>query len=123
MSEHNCPFCGVSLGDSVRAKAPPAPPPSRLSRAALFAFGTGVSVAIPISAVDCVSDGYVNLPPYGHAPLDGGTGDGDQGADGGIDGGYTSDSADSGGNAGDSAGADSGDDSIPDSAMSDAGDH
>jgi hypothetical protein len=89
-SEQGCPFCGVSLGASLRAGRAPVPPSARLSRAALFAFGTGGALVIPISTVDCVSDGYVNLPPYGHGPFDGDAADGNQdaqGQDGSADGG------------------------------------
>jgi len=41
VSEVSCPFCGVALSDEFRASPAPLPPRARLSRAALFAFGTG----------------------------------------------------------------------------------
>jgi hypothetical protein len=79
-NEQACPFCGVSLGAFFYAAPAPAsaPPARRLSRAALFAFGAGAALGIPISTVDCVGDGYVTLPPYGHGPYDGDAANGDQ---------------------------------------------
>ena len=41
VAEQACPFCGGALSSSFRAAAPPQPPRVRLTRAALFAFGTG----------------------------------------------------------------------------------
>ena len=68
VTEGACPFCGVLLEPAFRAAPAPIPPSRRLSRAALFAFGAGAVVLTPAVAVDCVSDGYVATPPYGHGP-------------------------------------------------------
>jgi hypothetical protein len=41
VSEEACPFCGNALGESFRAAPAPQAPAGRLTRAALFALGTG----------------------------------------------------------------------------------
>ncbi len=47
VSEAACPFCGATLADSLRASPRPQPPGVRLTRAALFAFGTGTLALSP----------------------------------------------------------------------------
>jgi hypothetical protein len=42
-SEASCPFCHAALPQALRGSLPRRPPPPRLSRAALFAFGTGAA--------------------------------------------------------------------------------
>ena len=51
VSEGACPFCGVSLDPSFAAAPVPVAPSKRLSRAALFAFGTGTLVLGPAAFV------------------------------------------------------------------------
>ena len=51
VSEGACPFCAASLDASFRAAPAPVPPSRRLSRAALFAFGTGTLVLAPAAIV------------------------------------------------------------------------
>jgi hypothetical protein len=41
VSEDACPFCGERFAESFRAGPRPQPPTGRLTRAALFALGTG----------------------------------------------------------------------------------
>jgi hypothetical protein len=78
VSGGTCPFCIVSLDPSFSASAAPIAPSRRLSRAALFAFGTGSLVLTPAVAIDCGSTseaayGGSAVPPYGIEPLpDGG---------------------------------------------------
>ena len=69
VSEGACPFCGTALDSSFRAAPVRVPPSSRLARATLFALGTGAAALPPLAALDCSSDGYAVLPPYGHSPL------------------------------------------------------
>jgi hypothetical protein len=80
VNEAACPFCGAVLPDSVRESAPPQPPAVRLTRAALFAFGTGTLALAPgcSSSSPSPDAGLVYAPPYGIAPPfpDGGTDDG-----------------------------------------------
>jgi hypothetical protein len=47
VSEAACPFCGVALAGSLRLSAPPRRPGVRLTRAALFALGTGTVALAP----------------------------------------------------------------------------
>jgi hypothetical protein len=67
-----CPFCNAPLA-SLPAPAPQGPA-RRLSRAALFAFGTGAAVLTPALTLDCSSDETETettcCPPYGHVPFD-----------------------------------------------------
>jgi hypothetical protein len=66
VSEGTCPFCGAGLDASFRASPAPVGPSRRLSRAALFAFGTGAAVLSPVVAIDC---GETTAQPlYGIAP-------------------------------------------------------
>jgi hypothetical protein len=77
VSEGACPFCGVLLEPAFHVAPAPVGPSKRLSRAALFAFGTGAAVLSPVVVVDCGTDGYALMPPYGHGPVfpdDGGEG-------------------------------------------------
>jgi hypothetical protein len=67
-SEGSCPFCSASI--TATSVAPPAPS-SRLSRAALIAFGAGTLVLAPA----CSSSGGIEecapsncAPPYGAMP-------------------------------------------------------
>ncbi len=90
VSESTCPFCRQSLGAAFADGAAPVPPAVRLSRAALFAFGTGTAAAaaacggstVPTAAdaaaglvVDAAygapyvpDDASVIAPPYGISP-------------------------------------------------------
>jgi hypothetical protein len=65
-------------------------------------LGAGAALGIPISTVECVSDGYVTLPPYGHGPYDGDAASGDEDAQGHGNGTDAGDGSveDSGGDAG-----------------------
>ena len=65
VSEGACPFCSAAL--DARSQASPAPvgPSKRLSRAALFAFGTGAAVLSPVAAIDCGE--LATQPLYGGA--------------------------------------------------------
>ncbi len=67
-----CPFCNAALDSALDSSPDPAPPgPAlRLSRAALFAFGTGAAVLTPALTLNCSSDETTCCPPYGHVPFD-----------------------------------------------------
>ena len=65
VSETACPFCGSVLPDSLREGAPPQPPGARLTRAALFAFGTGTLALAPACSSSSAPDMSVIIPPYG----------------------------------------------------------
>jgi hypothetical protein len=67
VSEGACPFCGLLLEPAFRAAPAPIGPSRRLSRAALFAFGTGTMVLTPAVAIDCGT--ATEVPFYGSAPL------------------------------------------------------
>ena len=77
VSEEACPFCRSALSDSFRASAAPQAPGARLTRAALFAFGTGTLSLAPVLAPGCSSS---SVPPmvngvdaaYGGPPIDSG---------------------------------------------------
>ncbi len=58
VSEAACPFCGAVLPDSLRSTPRREPPGVRLSRAALFAFGTGTLALSPA----CSSSSSGNSP-------------------------------------------------------------
>ena len=47
VNEPACPFCGGPLGDAFHAAVAPSPPRTSLTRAALFAFGTGTLALAP----------------------------------------------------------------------------
>jgi hypothetical protein len=47
VSEESCPFCGGGLDPAFRASPAPRSPGVRLTRAALFAFGTGTLAVAP----------------------------------------------------------------------------
>jgi hypothetical protein len=61
VSEADCPFCGAALSDEFRAAPRPRGPAARLSRAALFAFGSG-TLAV---AGGCSSSSDTPVPLYG----------------------------------------------------------
>lgn len=77
VSEASCPFCGDALPASFRESAAPRGPTTRLTRAALFAFGTGGMALTPA----CSSSSSGSNPPpivdaaYGGPPVDGGNED------------------------------------------------
>ena len=51
-----CPFRGAALDESFRGAPAPVPPSRRLSRAALFAYGTGtVVLASAAVVIDCAT--------------------------------------------------------------------
>jgi len=66
VSEASCPFCATALSDAFRATPPAQPPGVRLTRAALFAFGTGT---LAVAAGGC-SDGTTATPFYGASPIE-----------------------------------------------------
>jgi hypothetical protein len=74
VSEGGCPFCGQHFDDAFREVPAPQPPARRLSRAALFALGSGAvlapactsSPASPHSA----GGGTTVAPPYGGFPTE-----------------------------------------------------
>jgi hypothetical protein len=91
VSETACPFCGSVLAESLRESAAPAPPGVRLTRAALFAFGTGAFAIAPGCSSDSVgttpatdAGTTVIAPPYGLAPIPDAAGDATE-DDGGYD--------------------------------------
>jgi hypothetical protein len=67
--ESTCPFCHAAI--NALGGSAPARPSGRLSRAALFALGTGAAVLGSVVAIDC-SDGDDSssncCPPYGASP-------------------------------------------------------
>jgi hypothetical protein len=67
VSEEACPFCGSVLADSFRAAPAPQAPGARLTRAALFAFGTGALALAP----GCSSSTSPAPTDAGQTPLDG----------------------------------------------------
>jgi hypothetical protein len=87
VSERACPFCHAATDEAFRRSPAPLPPSRRLSRAALFAYGTGALVLPPATvvlasaafAIDCdmSSSEYGGAPPVvedagGHGHDDGG---------------------------------------------------
>jgi hypothetical protein len=78
VSDEMCPFCAAALSDSRRSLPLPRTPASRLSRAALFAFGASAAAVAACggttSALDDAGTGdggreaTVFQPPYGAAP-------------------------------------------------------
>jgi hypothetical protein len=84
VSEQACPFCKSALSPAFRADSAPQGPGARLSRAALFAFGTGTLAMAPgcstsvtplYGAAPIEADGGLqDVPAYGGAPGDGGPG-------------------------------------------------
>jgi hypothetical protein len=70
VSEEACPFCRARLPASLRQAARPLPPTARLTRAALFAFGTGTMAVAPSACSSSSSSGDVMFePPYGLGPI------------------------------------------------------
>jgi hypothetical protein len=65
VSERACPFCSATLDTSFQASPAPVGPSKRLSRAALFAFGTGTLVLPAAVAIGCFSA----EPSYGGSPV------------------------------------------------------
>ncbi len=138
VSETACPFCGSVLPDSLRESAPPAPPGVRLTRAALFALGTGTLAIAPGCSSDSVgttpgtdASTTVFAPPYGLAPIpdatsdDGGPTSGDDGAydapDFGDDAAYGAPGIDYAPDGASDGGPESGSDGGPESGSSDGG--
>ena len=68
VSEEACPFCGNSLDASFRSAPAPVPPSRRLSRAALFAYGTGALVLAPTAFVMIACE-TMTAYEYGTVPL------------------------------------------------------
>jgi len=58
VNEGGCPFCGAQLTDDFRAGVRPQGPAARLSRAALFAFGTGAVAMAPACSSSSSSPAY-----------------------------------------------------------------
>ena len=76
--EKTCPFCGGPLAEPFRATPSAQAPGVRLTRAALFAFGTGAAALSPGcsssttstgSPADAGTDTGQVAPPYGGPPL------------------------------------------------------
>jgi hypothetical protein len=74
VSEEACPFCRGRLAESFRAAPAPQPPGARLTRAALFAFGTGTLALAPAcsssSSTTTVNDAGGSQPAYGGFPIE-----------------------------------------------------
>jgi len=77
VSEDACPFCGEPFNESFRGVARPRPPSGRLSRAALFALGTGALGATPLG---CASSSSASGGPGVSIPEDGGASGGSDAA-------------------------------------------
>jgi hypothetical protein len=123
VSEGACPFCAASLDASFKATPAPMGPSRRLSRAALFAFGTGTLVLPAAAAIDCVGD-IAPQPLYGGAyfPEDAGEDAGEEPQDSApeaSDGGGGN--ADAGDGSGEETGSDAGIEDAASDAPSDAG--
>jgi len=76
VSERTCPFCEGVLDDAFRSRPAPRPPASRLSRAALYAFGAG-TLTLATACGGSTSDENPDAAPivdaaYGGPPRDGG---------------------------------------------------
>jgi hypothetical protein len=70
VSESACPFCRSALSDAFRATLARQAPRVRLTRAALFAFGTGVALTPALAACSSTSSedaGVMPQPSYGIA--------------------------------------------------------
>jgi hypothetical protein len=85
VSEAACPFCGAAFSASFRGATAPRAPAARLTRAALFAFGTGGAALT--AACGSSSSGpppQQAQPAYGGPAqeVDGGAERGDAGRDG-----------------------------------------
>ncbi len=61
VSEDACPFCGAAFAASFRAAARPQPPSGRLTRAALYALGSGTLALSP--ACGSAPGGHGTEPP------------------------------------------------------------
>jgi hypothetical protein len=72
VSEAGCPFCGATFAESFRASPRPQPPAARLTRAALFALGTGTLALAPgCSSSSSAAPPVVAEPAYGGPPQEG----------------------------------------------------
>src|SRR5580658_2561143 len=80
VSESACPFCATSLPASFGAGAAAKPPPARLSRGELYAFGTAAALAVAAcgqmvgesdagSDVGVIGRGANFIAPYGMPPV------------------------------------------------------
>ena len=78
VSESACPFCGAVLPEELRSRLAPLTSAARLSRAAVFALGTGaVSLGAACSTSEEQVDSVYGGPPmadaaYGGPPQDSG---------------------------------------------------
>jgi hypothetical protein len=112
LSDAVCPFCAADLGALPRALPPARSPATRLSRAALFAFGTSAAALAACGGTAATTDPPIGLPAYGGPPVDSGpAADGDVDAPFVVDaayGGPPPDSGDAGSDANENADADSG---------------
>jgi hypothetical protein len=66
VTEAACPFCGEQFANAFRASPKPQPPRGRLTRAAMFALGTGTLALAP--ACSSSSAPVVAEPAYGGPP-------------------------------------------------------
>jgi hypothetical protein len=70
VSEESCPFCRATLDASFRASPAPRAPGARLTRAALFAFGTGTLALAPACSSTTSPDGTeFSNDAYGGPPI------------------------------------------------------
>ena len=79
VSESTCPFCTAGLPSSLRSQPLPRSPGTRLSRAALYAFGASAGVLAACGGTtstlgDAGRDGSdpIGMPVYGGPVADGG---------------------------------------------------
>ena len=68
VSESACPFCRAALSDAFRATPARQAPRARLTRAALFALGTGVALTPACSSSSSGSPGEGTAQPLYGAP-------------------------------------------------------
>jgi hypothetical protein len=84
VNEGGCPFCGAALAGHFDADRPSLPPATRLSRAALFALGTGAASVAAACGGSTTDEQHQVAPPYGAFPFpEAGSPDG-SGNDGGA---------------------------------------
>ena len=94
VSEGSCPFCDTSLAGLFDGDRPGVAPATRLSRAALFALGTGAASVAAACGGSTTDNQHQYAPPYGAFPLPDAGSPGDGGSDGaapGTDGGGQTD--------------------------------
>jgi hypothetical protein len=79
VSEGTCPFCAAALPASLRSQPLPRSPGTRLSRAALYAFGASATALAACGGTgstlgDAGRDGsdQIGMPVYGGPVVDGG---------------------------------------------------